>query len=107
MPILFRLILKVARVIRETDDTSSLVLSVPEALRDAFAYRPGQFLTFEVPFDGAKLYRCYSLASSPDVDAEHQRDVGDLEPALREVGLQDREHRRGPRRPPRLPPLHE
>ena len=56
----------VAEVISETDDACSLVLAVPPQLADAFAYRPGQFLTVRVP-DGAggSVARCYSLSSSP------------------------------------------
>ncbi|NVK43895.1 MAG: ferredoxin--NADP reductase [Oceanospirillaceae bacterium] len=64
--------LTVERVIEETADARSLVFRIPEALRALFDYRPGQFLTLRVPFDGKQLIRCYSLASSPDVDAEHK-----------------------------------
>jgi 3-ketosteroid 9alpha-monooxygenase subunit B len=58
--------LRVAEVISETADTCSLVLDVPPELADAFAYRPGQFLTVRVPHgrDGS-VARCYSLSSSP------------------------------------------
>ena len=56
----------VAEVVSETDDACSLVLAVGPELADAFAYRPGQFLTVRVP-DGAggSVARCYSLSSSP------------------------------------------
>jgi 3-ketosteroid 9alpha-monooxygenase subunit B len=64
--------IRVAAVVDETADARSLVLEVPEALRDLFAYRPGQFLTFRVPVDGKRLVRCYSLASAPDVDGGHK-----------------------------------
>ncbi len=64
--------LKVARVIRETADSCSLVFEIPPALRDMFAYRAGQFLTLEVPYQGGLLRRCYSLASSPDTESEHK-----------------------------------
>ena len=62
--------LRIARVVQETADARSFVLDVPAALRERFAYRAGQFLTFEVPFGGATLGRCYSLSSAPDCDAE-------------------------------------
>jgi ferredoxin len=62
--------LRVARIVQETPDARSLVLDVPDALREAFAYRAGQFLTFRVPVDGRRLVRCYSLASAPGVDPE-------------------------------------
>lgn len=60
--------LRVARVIEETADACSLVFDVPEALRERFAYQPGQFLTLRVPFDGGWLPRCYSLSSTPLLD---------------------------------------
>ena len=55
-----------AEVIRETGDASSFVLDVPPSLADAFAYRPGQFVTVRVPSDRTgSVARCYSLCSSP------------------------------------------
>jgi 3-ketosteroid 9alpha-monooxygenase subunit B len=62
--------LQVAAVIDETADARSLVLSVPAELRERFHYRPGQFLSFRVPHGGKLLTRCYSMASSPDCDAQ-------------------------------------
>ncbi|WP_236715503.1 ferredoxin--NADP reductase [Pseudomonas sp. BMS12] len=62
--------LQVAAVIDETADARSLVLSVPAELRERFRYRPGQFLSFRVPHGGKLLTRCYSMASSPDCDAQ-------------------------------------
>jgi 3-ketosteroid 9alpha-monooxygenase subunit B len=57
----------VAEVIRETDQACSLVLDVPAEHADAFAYKPGQFLTVRVPLpDGGSVARCYSLSSSPE-----------------------------------------
>jgi len=64
--------LEVARVVDETADARSFVLRIPDALRDTFRYKAGQFLTFRVIVDGRRLTRCYSLASSPDVDGEHK-----------------------------------
>jgi 3-ketosteroid 9alpha-monooxygenase subunit B len=62
--------LRIARIVQETADARSFVLDVPAALRPHFAYRAGQFLTFEVPWRETTLGRCYSLSSSPDCDAE-------------------------------------
>jgi 3-ketosteroid 9alpha-monooxygenase subunit B len=59
--------LRVARVIDETHDTRSFVLEIPPELKERFAYRAGQYLTFEVPLAAERIVRCYSLASSPDV----------------------------------------
>lgn len=56
----------VAEVIRETDQACSLVLAVPAEHAEAFAYRPGQFVTVRVPLPGGgSVARCYSLCSSP------------------------------------------
>ncbi len=60
--------LQIAGIVQETHDTRSFILGVPDALRDAFRYRAGQFLTFEVPWNGMQLRRCYSLSSAPGVD---------------------------------------
>ncbi|PWR19182.1 ferredoxin--NADP reductase [Zavarzinia compransoris] len=57
--------LKVAEVIEETADAKSVIFEVPEALRERFAYRPGQFLTLRLGEAGGTVARCYSLASSP------------------------------------------
>ncbi|MCU1747987.1 ferredoxin--NADP reductase [Pseudomonas sp. 6D_7.1_Bac1] len=62
-------LLQVSAVIDETFDARSLVFEVPPALRERFRYRPGQFLSFRVPFAGKLLTRCYSMASSPLCDA--------------------------------------
>lgn len=60
--------LQVCAVIDETADARSLVFDVPEALRERFAYKPGQFLSFRVTVDGKRLTRCYSMSSSPWTD---------------------------------------
>jgi len=62
--------LRVARVVRETADATSFVLDVPAELRPAFAYEAGQFCNFRVVLDGQEHQRCYSMSSSPEVDAE-------------------------------------
>ncbi len=64
--------LRVARCVAETHDSMSIVLEIPAHLKQTFAYRAGQFLSFKVPHEGSVLTRSYSLASSPDVDAEHK-----------------------------------
>ena len=60
--------LKIAGIVQETHDTRSFLLDVPESLREAFRYRAGQFLTFEAPWNGMQLRRCYSLSSAPGID---------------------------------------
>ncbi|GAA2059111.1 2Fe-2S iron-sulfur cluster-binding protein [Williamsia deligens] len=62
--------LEIVEIIRETSDSVSLVLDVPEAVAHRFRYHPGQFLTLRVPGDDADtaLARCYSMSSSPHLD---------------------------------------
>jgi len=58
--------LRVREIVRETPDAHSIVFEPAEADAGHFAYRPGQFLTLNIPTDregGAA--RCYSLSSSP------------------------------------------
>jgi ferredoxin-NADP reductase len=60
--------LRVKKVVPETRDASSLVLEVPEGLRETFRYRPGQFCTFRVRVDGEERLRSYSMSSAPETD---------------------------------------
>ena len=61
--------LEIAGIVQETHDTRSFILGVPQSLRETFRYRAGQFLTFEVPWNGMELRRCYSLSSAPETDS--------------------------------------
>ena len=60
--------LKIAEIIDETPDARSFVLEIPDALSETFGYEAGQFLTFEIPWEGMRIRRCYSLCSSPGID---------------------------------------
>lgn len=64
--------LRVAKIIDETHDSRSIVLEIPDELRERFRYKAGQFLSFKVGYQGAVLTRSYSLSSSPHTDAEHK-----------------------------------
>lgn len=59
--------LAVRRVIAETPDARAYTLDVPTELQELFKHRAGQFLTFEIPFEGMQLKRSYSLASSVEL----------------------------------------
>jgi ferredoxin-NADP reductase len=48
---------------RETHDVMTFVFEAPEPRR--FAYRPGQFMTFEFEVGGQAINRCYTIAASP------------------------------------------
>ena len=52
-------------------DADALVVGfgVPEPLREAFAFEPGQYLTLRADVNGEDLRRSYSICSTPD-DAE-------------------------------------
>ena len=60
----------VAAITPETSDALSIVLDVPADLRGRFAYQAGQFVTFEIPWQGFTIARCYSLSSAPGIDDE-------------------------------------
>ena len=57
--------LKVREVVKETPDTVSIYFEQPEPFLD---YKPGQFLTLVMDFDGKEQRRSYSLCTSPFVD---------------------------------------
>jgi len=59
--------LEITAVVRETSECSSFELAVPADLEEAYRYRAGQHLTFELPWDDFKVTRCYSLSSCPDL----------------------------------------
>lgn len=57
--------LKVKEVRRETPDCVSIAFDIPEALRENFLYRHGQYLTLRTYIDGEEVRRSYSVCSSP------------------------------------------
>lgn len=57
--------LRIASVRRETVDAVSLSFDVPPALRDAYTFRPGQFLTLRATIGGKDTRRSYSICSGP------------------------------------------
>jgi len=63
---------RIGRVVEETTEARSFVLDVPGELAEGFAYEAGQFCTFRVWIDGQPHLRCYSMSSTPGVDAELQ-----------------------------------
>jgi 3-ketosteroid 9alpha-monooxygenase subunit B len=71
--------LRVARVVEETADARSFVLDVPEALKGELRYAPGQYVTVEVPWESFRIRRCYSLSSTPELDAAPQFTVKRVE----------------------------
>jgi ring-1,2-phenylacetyl-CoA epoxidase subunit PaaE len=57
--------LKVAELTKETSDCTSIAFDVPQALRDTFTYKQGQYLTLRTDINGEDIRRSYSLCSSP------------------------------------------
>lgn len=57
--------LRVAEVKRETPDAVSVRFELPDALRDTFAFRAGQHLTFRREIGGEEVRRNYSVCVAP------------------------------------------
>ncbi|MCZ6657874.1 MAG: 2Fe-2S iron-sulfur cluster-binding protein [Gammaproteobacteria bacterium] len=57
--------LKVARVVPDTSSAVKVTLEVPAALAKAYAFKPGQYLTFERLIDDEQVKRSYSICSAP------------------------------------------
>src|SRR5690554_2444343 len=57
--------LKVASVARNTRDAVVVTFEVPEALTQAYAFRPGQYLTLRTHIGGEELRRSYSICAAP------------------------------------------
>ena len=58
--------LAVADVRPETPEAVSVAFAVPEELRDAYRFTPGQYLTLKAELDGEELRRSYSICSGLD-----------------------------------------
>ena len=58
--------LTISDVRRETADAVSLAFAVPERLRAAYRYMPGQYLTLRATIDGEDVRRSYSICSGLD-----------------------------------------
>lgn len=56
--------LTLAAIEPETADARVLHFAVPESLRDAYRFRPGQYLTLEAAIDGERVRRSYSICST-------------------------------------------
>src|SRR5919202_950508 len=58
--------LAVADVRRETPEAVSIAFAVPEALREAYRFTPGQYLTLKTELGGEDIRRSYSICSGLD-----------------------------------------
>ena len=57
--------LTIAAVRSETADATSFALRVPEEVREAYRFRPGQHLVVRSLLDGEEIRRTYSICSGP------------------------------------------
>ena len=55
--------LTIARTWREANDTLCVQLDVPDELKDAFIFKPGQYLTFSAQVQGQEVRRSYSICA--------------------------------------------
>jgi ring-1,2-phenylacetyl-CoA epoxidase subunit PaaE len=60
--------LKVIRVETLTPDAKAIYFDIPDTLKEAYHYIPGQYLTFEIELNGHKQRRAYSICTSPYSD---------------------------------------
>ncbi len=63
-------ILKIKKLIKETDKAISISFDIPIELKSVFNYKPGQFLTLKPEINGKTYKRAYSISSSPNVDED-------------------------------------
>ncbi|AOY92446.1 phenylacetic acid degradation protein [Cupriavidus sp. USMAA2-4] len=73
--------LRVAQVRPETADTISIAFDVPPALRDAYRFTQGQFLTLRAPLDGQDVRRSYSICCG----VQDYEERGELRVAVKRV----------------------
>jgi len=57
--------LRVQHIHRETDKAVSIIFEVPEAMKDLYAFKQGQYITLKFDVDGQEIRRSYSMSSSP------------------------------------------
>jgi ring-1,2-phenylacetyl-CoA epoxidase subunit PaaE len=57
--------LAVSAIKKETPNSVSITLEIPEKLQSTFAFKAGQYITFKHSVDGNEIRRAYSLCSSP------------------------------------------
>ncbi len=71
--------LKVKDIRRETAHCVSVAFEIPDALKEAYSYKAGQYLTLKVRINGVEYRRSYSLSSSPQSETEWRIAVKKLE----------------------------
>ena len=57
--------LQIAAIDRLTSEAVALSIAVPEALVPKYQFRPGQYVSLELPIEGTTVRRSYSICSAP------------------------------------------
>jgi ring-1,2-phenylacetyl-CoA epoxidase subunit PaaE len=64
----------VKRIDALTADAAQITFAIPPDLRDAFEFKPGQFLTLRAQINGESVRRSYSICSTPAL-LEHSQEI--------------------------------
>jgi ring-1,2-phenylacetyl-CoA epoxidase subunit PaaE len=73
--------LAVKRVSPDAAGSAAITLAVPDALRDTFDFRPGQFLTLRATIAGEETRRSYSICSP----CQHYLQTGEIDIGIKPV----------------------
>ncbi|MBK8625703.1 MAG: 2Fe-2S iron-sulfur cluster binding domain-containing protein [Saprospiraceae bacterium] len=57
--------LTISHIVRQSKDCVEIIFDVPQNLKEAFEYQPGQYLTIKKDINSEELRRSYSICSSP------------------------------------------
>ena len=72
--------LKLARISPEAAGSVAITLTIPQNLRETFAFQPGQYLTLRATINGADVRRSYSICSTRSHLADHHELVVGIRP---------------------------
>ena len=70
--------IQISDIVKTTPDCSVLTFDISDELKEAFAYKQGQYLTLKADIKGEEVRRSYSLCSSP-IDDQWQVAVKKIE----------------------------
>ncbi len=60
--------IQIAEIVKLNPETVKVILAVPDALKSAFGYIPGQYLNFSISLNNKEFRRSYSICSGQDED---------------------------------------
>jgi ring-1,2-phenylacetyl-CoA epoxidase subunit PaaE len=70
--------IQISDIVKTTPDCSVVTFDISDELKEAFAYKQGQYLTLKANIKGEEVRRSYSLCSSP-IDNQWQVAVKKIE----------------------------